>query len=166
MRAPLPCEGDARQRPRYGGRRTRASGIPHQMMFRNLTTAGRTSQASTVQTKKTIPAPTSEDAPSTTGTRDKAEPNSDLPRPDFLHRTPALYSVSCWSNPLGGPILRRVPALGIQFMVRGRSIHAPHPAGRTRYPTPECQPCPKARTRDPGPTSSPLLHSVRLLLTL
>src|SRR5829696_2366518 len=44
--------------------------------------------------------------------------------------------------------------------VRGRDDRAPHPAGRTRYPIPDCQPCPRARTRDPDLTSSPYLRTL------
>src|SRR5919112_4399293 len=126
-------------------------------MFLNPATAGRTSQASPIQAKKTVPAPTSEDATSTnSSTASKVEPSSDRARPRFsppnVRSSWRILVVKCprktYLAPRPGS---RRPVYG-----QGPVHHAPRPSGRTRCPSPERQPCPKARTRDPGPTSSPL----------
>ena len=75
-------------------------------------------------------------------------------------RTPALYGVSCWSNSLGRPILRRVRALGIQSMARGRPITSLAPRVVPGIQALTASPVPKLVPEIQVPLHLPYLHSV------
>src|SRR5918994_6348642 len=130
---------------------------PASRTFLNPTTAGSTSQESTIQAKKTVPAPTSEVATSANRSpASKAVPSSDRAR---LRYSPpnagSVWRILPVKPPREPP---PAPRPGSRYPVYDQRPDplGPHPAGCTRCPIPGCQPCPKARTRDPDPTSSPL----------
>jgi hypothetical protein len=119
---------------------------PASRTFLSPTTAGRTSQARTSAEKKIASAPTIDDATSQRSSEaSAADPGAGLQRtPLPLRPRPVKFFL--------GARLRRSPIYRRQTNVQGRP--ATHPGYRARCPTPDCPPCPRARTRDPTPTSS------------
>src|SRR5215212_4812678 len=133
---------------------------PASRTFLGPTIAGRTSQAATRVEKKTASAPSIAAASSHKSSEaNTTDPSLGPSRPRAAPSIPCAWPFAPALNkrPVKSPLARlRQCQLRHPARVRCPGDRAPHHAGRTRYPIPDCPPSPKARTRDPDPTSSSL----------